>query len=111
MLYESGGKYVGNLKNNKRHGEGIYTYPNLEELNFSIIDPKKIIDKNNFCRILFSGEWDEDLKVRGVIIYADGSLYEGEIFDDEPHGKGKLKNIHYVYEGDFKNGKMDGHGT
>jgi hypothetical protein len=33
LLYDSGSKYVGHLKNNKRHGKGEYTYPNLEELN------------------------------------------------------------------------------
>ena len=27
LLYESGSKYVGQLKCNKRHGKGIYTYP------------------------------------------------------------------------------------
>jgi hypothetical protein len=30
LLYDSGSQYVGQLKNNKRHGKGIYTYPNLE---------------------------------------------------------------------------------
>lgn len=31
LVYESGSKYVGQLKSNKRYGKGVYTYPNLEE--------------------------------------------------------------------------------
>jgi hypothetical protein len=31
LKYESGSKYVGSIKLYKRHGRGIYTYPNLEE--------------------------------------------------------------------------------
>jgi hypothetical protein len=44
-------------------------------------------------------------------MYRDGSEYKGEIFDDEPHGKGLLFNNQGVYIGNFKNGKRDGHGT
>jgi hypothetical protein len=47
-----------------------------------------IIDLRDFNRISFSGEWEEDVKVRGVIIYRDGEKYEGQLFDDLPHGKG-----------------------
>jgi hypothetical protein len=89
LLYESGAKYVGQLKNNKRHGEGTYTYPSLEELereqanqpNFKIYGPDSL-------RLSFSGEWQDDMKVKGVIIYRDGGKYEGQLFDDECHGKG-----------------------
>jgi len=33
LLYESGSKYEGQLKDLVRHGKGVYTYPSLEELN------------------------------------------------------------------------------
>jgi hypothetical protein len=36
-----------------------------------------IIDSIDFNRISFSGEWEEDIKVSGVIIYRDGRKYEG----------------------------------
>jgi hypothetical protein len=47
-----------------------------------------IIDKADLTRLSFLGEWKEDVKVRGVIIDRNGNKYEGQIFDDQPHGKG-----------------------
>ena len=64
LMYESGSKYVGKLKNNKRHGRGDYTYPNVEELNKAKENnPKMRIDFNDSVRLSFSGEWQEDVKV------------------------------------------------
>ncbi|MCL2186335.1 MAG: Fe-S cluster assembly protein IscX [Treponema sp.] len=41
----------------------------------------------------------------------DGSVYEGEIADGKPHGKGKLIRANgEIYEGDFKSGKYHGKG-
>jgi len=51
-------------------------------------NPKLIIDKADFIRLSFLGEWKEDVKFRGVIIDRSGNKYEGQIFDDQPHGKG-----------------------
>ena len=89
LLYESGAKYVGLLKNNMRHGEGVYTYPSLEELEIEQANqPNLKIKITDFIRLSFSGEWEDDKQVKGVIIYRDGNKYEGQLFDDEPHGKG-----------------------
>jgi len=45
LLYESGSKYVGQFKGNKRSGKGVYTYPTKEELNKAKENnPKMIID-------------------------------------------------------------------
>ena len=48
------------------------------------------IDFYDSRRVSFSGEWEEDVKVRGVIIYRNGDRkkYEGQLFHDLPHGKG-----------------------
>jgi hypothetical protein len=89
LLYESGSKYVGKLKKNKRHGRGDYTYPNVQELNKAKENnPKIIIDLYDSVRLSFSGEWEEDIKVRGLIIFRDGNKYEGQLFNDKRHGKG-----------------------
>jgi hypothetical protein len=89
LIYESGAKYVGLLKNNKRHGRGVYTYPSLEELKQAEAKHPNIkIDFNDTRRVSFSGEWVEDVKVKGLIIYRDGAKYEGQLFDDKRHGKG-----------------------
>jgi hypothetical protein len=89
LIYEKGAKYVGFLKNNKRHGRGVYTYPSLEELKQGEAKHPNIkIDLNDTRRVSFSGEWEEDFKVKGLIINRSGNKYEGQLFDDEPHGKG-----------------------
>jgi hypothetical protein len=89
LIYESGAKYVGSLKNNKRHGRGLYTYPSLEELKQAEANHPNIkIDFNDTRRVSFSGEWEEDFKVKGLIIFRVGAKYEGQLFDDRPHGKG-----------------------
>ena len=45
LLYESGSKYVGQFKNNKRHGKGVFTHPSLVELNqIEANNPKMKID-------------------------------------------------------------------
>jgi hypothetical protein len=56
LLYEFGSKYEGQLKNNKRHGKGVYTYPSIEELNQAIENyPGLIIDHADSVRLSFSG--------------------------------------------------------
>jgi hypothetical protein len=73
LIYESGAKYVGLLKNNKRHGTGVYTYPSLEELKQAEANHPNIkIDRYDTRRLSFSGEWEEDVKVKGLIISRDG---------------------------------------
>ena len=37
--------------------------------------------------------------------YPDGIKYEGEFYENSPHGKGKLTNKNgEIFDGDFKNG-------
>jgi hypothetical protein len=112
LLYESGSKYEGQLKNNKRHGKGIYTYPSIEELNQVKANIKgMIIDYADSIRISFSGEWEEDVKIRGVILYRHGGNYKGQLFNDERHGKGVYTYADgAVYYGDFQDSLFHGYG-
>jgi len=45
--------------------------------------------------------------------YPNGDVYEGNLKDDQPHGKGKMTYIEdgRVYEGDWVDGKRNGKGT
>jgi hypothetical protein len=96
-----------------RHGKGFYTYPDLEKLNEAKANnPNIIIYPRDLDRVSFSGEWEEDAKVRGVMIYRDGRKHEGEFSNDAAHGKGLTKFLDgSVYQGDYKNGYYNGHGT
>ena len=90
LLYKNGGKYIGEIRNMKRHGQGEYKYPILQDQNelkkMYILKP--MVWKGEFYRKSFSGEWNADEKVKGTIIYKDGEKYEGQLFEDVPHGKG-----------------------
>lgn len=47
----------------------------------------------------------------GRWVYADGSVYEGEVRNNKRHGKGVLTFInHAVYEGEWFDGQMQGYG-
>jgi hypothetical protein len=73
LLYESGSKYEGQLKKNKRHGKGVYTYPSMEELEQAKANNQGlIIDYADSVILSFSGEWEEDVKIRGVFIDRSG---------------------------------------
>jgi hypothetical protein len=54
LKYQSGSEYEGQLKNNKRHGIGLYTYPTQEELNQAVANHENMkIDKEDYDRISF----------------------------------------------------------
>ena len=63
------------------------------------------IDFHDSKRLSFSGEWEEDVKVRGLIIYRDGEKYKGQLYNDLAHGKGVLQfRDGEVYKGYYQNG-------
>jgi hypothetical protein len=45
---------------------------------------------------------------QGKLTLEDGSIYEGDIINGKPHGKGKLTLTFGIYEGDFVNGVRTG---
>mgnify|MGYP003977906595 CR=1 FL=1 len=69
---EDGCLYVGEMKDGKEHGKGIYT----------CADGSKI----------YEGEWKDGLEHgKGIYTWPDGSKYEGEFKDENKHGKGMEK--------------------
>jgi hypothetical protein len=66
-------------------------------------------DKSEYDRISFSGEWEEDAKVKGVIIYRNKDEYEGQLYDDKHHGIGILTDGHGdIYIGGWQKGEKHG---
>ena len=47
----------------------------------------------------------------GTYIFADGMVYVGELKDGLPEGRGRSSDEHNVYDGEFKAGNKEGHGT
>ena len=68
MTYADGGKYVGELKDDNRNGQGTFTYA----------DGGKYV-----------GEWkDGNLDGQGTLTSASGSKYVGELKDGKRNGQG-----------------------
>ena len=63
-------------------------------------------------KIVTEGVWLKGNIIYGRIFFPNGNLYEGEIKNSVPHGKGQIKfDNGDIYNGDFDMGKMSGEGT
>jgi hypothetical protein len=87
-------KYIGEFKGENKHGQGTYFWVGLLEI---------------------SGKFENDeLPNYGTVIKYDDYEYTGEMKnrDGKFNGKGVLKSLNpkFTYEGEFKNGELDGYG-
>ena len=84
--------YFGNWnENNQMEGYGIY-----------YIEDRKIVTE---------GIWHKGNIIYGRIFFPNGDIYEGEMKNSFPDGKGKISYANgESYEGDFKQGEMTGKG-
>jgi len=90
--WANGDKYIGEWKGNKRHGQGTLTW--------------KKGDK-------YLGEWkDSERNGQGTYTWANGDKYIGEYKDSKRNGQGKVtwKNGD-KYVGEWKDSKRTGQGT
>ena len=95
-IWDNGDKYVGEWKDDKRHGQGINTWGE---------GPNKG-DK-------YVGEWkDEKQNGQGTYTWANGDKYVGEYKGGKRHGQGTYTFPDgEKYVGEYKGGKRHGHGT
>ncbi|XP_071502840.1 MORN repeat-containing protein 1-like [Diadema antillarum] len=87
-------RYIGETRDQLRHGYGVYKYC------------------NKFFK--YEGEWKEGKKHgHGKLLMADGSYYEGEFINGEIEGHGfrKWAATGNTYSGQFYNGELNGHGV
>ena len=62
-------------------------------------------------KVFIEGDWEKGNFSYGRIFYPNGDIYEGQIKDSKPNGKGELKTLNNErYEGDFVNGEKTGKG-
>ncbi len=80
-------KYVGEWKDGKQHGQGIFTFANGDK---------------------YVGEWKDGKEHgQGTDTWADGSKYVGEYKDGLEHGQGTFTYADGdKYVGEFKDGKL-----
>ena len=72
MIFKDKRKYIGEFKNNKMNGHGVFTWP----------DNRK-----------YSGDYKDDKKEGyGVFEWGDGRIYKGNWKNGKQNGKGELYN-------------------
>ena len=87
--------YMGEFKNGKREGRGVYEWSSGSTYEGEWRDNKR--DGRGVWRDcngdVYEGEYKSNRKEgKGVIRYPTGSSYEGEFRNDKLHGKGVYKN-------------------
>lgn len=112
---KDGSFFTGNYKNGKPHGEGVYFFPQTEELFYGQTATSELNGKG--IKITahgerFEGVWSSGfLNGYGKITFLDKSKYEGQLILSEPTGWGTLNyNNGKIYEGEF-NVDSDGWGS
>ena len=109
-----GNRYVGQLKNGKRHGYGTYQFANGDKYEGEYRDGKK----QGYGTYQFkSGDryvgYFEDGRYHnwGAYLFANGDKYFGQYDKGKRNGKGTLDRANgQWYEGDFVQGKRHGLG-
>jgi len=113
--YDDGETYTGGFKENKMHGHGKYIFANGNEyegeFKDNIKNGKGIFYWTNGNK--YEGEYKDDKRNgHGTFILSSGSRYIGEWKDDNEHGDGTYTYHNGdEYVGKFKEGKVHGKGT
>ena len=91
-IHYSNGTYIGECKNGKKEGKGVFTW-----------------DSGN----KYDGEWKNDKKEgKGVFTWDSGNKYDGEWKNGKKEGKGVYTwDSGDKYDGEWKNGKREGKGV
>jgi len=95
--FSNGDRYVGEFKNDKKHGQGTYYY----------------LAENEWKGDKYVGEYKDDKKNgQGTYTFANGNKYVGEFKDGQPNGQGTYTFADGdKYVGEFKDGQPNGQGT
>ena len=112
-------QYIGDWKENKKHGYGIKIYDNKDKYEGywenDLRNGKGTywlnIGKNKF-RKLYTGDWKNNKKEgHGIYFYKDGSCYDGEWKNSKRDGKGLMIYANQdIYEGHWSENLRHGYG-
>ncbi len=120
--YSSGNCYDGQWKQDKRHGQGKYIYSDgswytgewAEDTlirQSPAVTPGAAATKSQPTASLPKREMRSEREI-GSLEYEDGSVYKGEILEDQPDGYGEMVYADgSIYHGDWVNGSREGQGV
>ena len=118
MIYKDGSNYNGDWKDGKRNGQGTFTHLNgaryIGQWKDGVANGQGTLTfVNNVKYVKYEGEFKDDKLVKGIMIYKDGSNYNGEFLEQKKHGFGieTFPLNRGFYKGEFKEDKKDGKGT
>ena len=115
IYYRNNDYYIGEVKNNKKHGFGFHhfvsgfiykgMYENDIKVNGIVFDPRN-------KQIIYEGGWGNDVyNGQGKLTKPKDGTYTGSFKDGFFDGKGVLEyNNGSKYEGDFVKGRREGRG-
>ncbi len=114
-VFPSGGKYIGDFREGKIQGKGIFYFSDGNKYIGNWVDQYREGDG----RFIFSngdeyfGEFQlNKFSGRGVMTYANGNRYEGDWLDNRQHGQGVFVFVNGDrYEGQFVTGFFEGQGS
>ncbi|HMR91746.1 MAG TPA: hypothetical protein PKC69_05515 [Chitinophagaceae bacterium] len=117
MLFANGDVYEGDFKGGKRTGKGKVVYANGNVYEGEWLDNIRSgkgkmtihdVKSKNYGNA-FDGEWKNDSPLKGTYTWKNGDRYEGEMVNNNLHGKGKKTYADgKVEEGNWENGKFTG---
>ena len=118
IFEKNGDKYLGEIKDNKKNGYGIFYFENNEEYERYEgywKDDKKYSKGTMFYKngSIYIGDWNNDLREgEGVIYFQTGEKFCGHFIKDKKEGKGIFysKDYNTIFVGSYKNDIKDGKG-
>eukprot|EP01012_Entosiphon_sulcatum_P026626 TRINITY_DN32097_c0_g1_i1.p1 TRINITY_DN32097_c0_g1~~TRINITY_DN32097_c0_g1_i1.p1 ORF type:complete len:1159 (-),score=228.77 TRINITY_DN32097_c0_g1_i1:11-3487(-) len=112
---QNGDLYEGCFLDDKKHGEGKYTFANGNTYTGLFQNDKRHGNGEYrwVCGDRYIGEWCEGkMHGKGITTYANGNKYEGLFKEDKREGWGKLECVDGLrFEGDWKNNMRNGYGV
>ena len=115
FIDSTGGRYIGNYKDGKRHGKGTYEFVSGDKYIGDFKDGKRhgkgtyeFVSGNKYIGDIRDGKRHG----KGTFLWAQGDKYTGDYKDGKRHGKGTFEWADGdKYIGDFKDDEANGKGT
>jgi hypothetical protein len=111
--FSDGDKYTGDFKNGKRTGKGTYNYSGGDKYTGDWIEGVKSGKGTYYFSngAKYTGDWVDDVRTgMGIYYYSNGDKYEGNFIDGVFSGKGIKHTKNNIFEGEFKDDKLNGYG-